>query len=163
MVRHQLFVVIHDIMTSMVVKHDDQGPRKCKCHTRVPRDFIDVFTVPREAIAVIVAMADSAFLGGTDAQNLIACESLFLTIRAIAANGYKRGEGPEDPTDARPFVSQFIHTYAYRLFDLAATGRKHVRPQANAILTLCMDEFDRLRRLELFSRDAPHRLQVRHL
>ena len=116
----------------------------CKCHTRVPRDFIDVFTVPPEAISVIGAMADASFLGGTDAQNIIACEPMFLTVRAISVNGYKRGNGPEHVNDAFPFVGQFIRTYAYRLFDLAATGCKHIRPQATAILTMCMDEFDRL-------------------
>ena len=144
MVRYHLFFVFHDVMTSMIVKHQDKGSRKCKCHTRVHRDFIDVFTVPPEAISVIGAMADASFLGGTDAQNIIACESMFLTVRAIAVNGYERGNGPEHVNDASPFVGQFIRTYAYRLFDLAATGRKHIRPQATAILTMCMDEFDRL-------------------
>ena len=137
---YSLFLSHHDVAASCVVKHEG----KCKCHEHVSLDFVSVIPVPKEAVSVVLAMASSSFLGGTDAQNLISCEALYLALRAVHANGYSRDNAPASPTDSAPFVDKFIAQYTWRLFDIAAPSQKHLRPHTKVILKLAMEEHNRL-------------------
>lgn len=137
---YKLFLCHHDVAASCIVKHTG----KCECHNHVSLDFVSVMQVPGEAVSVVEAMASQTFTGGTDAQNLIACEAMYLAVRAVHANGYDEDYVPKSPTDSAPFIDKFIAQFTWRLFDIAAPSKKHLRPHTKAILKLAMEEHDRL-------------------
>ena len=108
MARYHLLLYLSNIPASFVVEHKDLCEKKCKCLRRIRLDYNPIFAVPNEAVPLVLAMGGDGFLGGTDAQNFIATEAMFLTIYAVATNGYESDNRPVSDTDTRPFTLQCV-------------------------------------------------------
>lgn len=131
----QLFIIRHQA--------DSRG-NLCQCRLRVDRNYVTPITLFRVAVRVLHEMVSEAFYGGTDAQNFIAYESLYLNIRAIHFNGHT-GRQPTGKRDKGPFIEMFVEQcYCKRLFQIAGANFPCVLPSNDDLINMVANEVNRL-------------------
>ena len=103
------------------------------------------YIIPRSIWPVLQSIASDDFIGGSDVQNFIAHESVFLTIRAVCANGYRgHDRQPTSHTDSIPFVEKFMKQYCHRLYEVAAPNLSRRFTTWDALFAAIVAELSRL-------------------
>ena len=143
-VHYSLFYNEASPCQSFIIRHQaDSRGNLCQCRLRVDRNYVTPITLFRVAVRVLHEMVSEAFYGGTDAQNFIAYESLYLNIRAIHFNGHT-GRQPTGKRDKGPFIEMFVEQYCKRLFQIAGANFPCVLSSNDDLINMVANEVNRL-------------------
>ena len=146
LVQYVLFLTVSDVCRSLVIKHSAKSNAElCRCFDLVNRDHVITYVFPRSVWPVLQSTSSDAFIGGSDVQNFIAHECVFLTIRATCANGCRgHDRQPTSHTDSIPFVEKFMKQCCHRLHELAAPNLARRWTALDALFEEIINELSRL-------------------